>query len=196
MADKRPIETIDGLVNEKDKPLWRRIYDLIFAENLEDVKRSVLKDIVGPYIKDFFYDVFTGSIERSIYGSSRSNYSVRNSASRAPLRPGASRASYESYYKNRSTQTNDELYEPVVMESRAKAEKLIDILRARIGQYGNTTINELNDCLKRIGKFTDEYYGWNDLSSASIRKISLNEYEVILPEPIQLNKKEKTYVEL
>ena len=174
MANKRPIETIDGLVNEHDKPLWRRIYDLIFAENLEDVKKSVLKDIVGPYIKDFFYDVFTGSIERSIYGSSRSNYSVRNSASRAPLRPGASRASYESYYKNRSTQTSDDLYE----------------------QYGNTTINELNDCLKRIGKFTDEYYGWNDLSSASIRKISLNEYEVILPEPIQLNKKEKTYVEL
>ena len=198
MAEKPPIETVDGVINEKDRPWWRKIYDFLFAESIEDVKKDVLKDIIGPYIKDFFFDVLTGSVERSIYGSNRTSYSLRNGPSRAPLRPGQSRASWEGYYKGSksSVSSSDDLYDPIIMETKAQAQRLLEILRSRIDKYGNTTINELNDCLKRIGHFTDEYYGWTNLDDAFIKRLSMNEYQVILPEPKQLSKKEKTYVDL
>lgn len=193
MADKRPIETVEGLVLEEKKPFWKRVYDMIFAESIEDVRKDVAKHVIGPYIKDFFCDLFTEAVQRSIYGSGKSNYSLRGSA-RNLVRNRVGEASYEQYYKRSQPKSeSDELYEPVVMDSRAKAERVIMILQARIAEYGEATINELNDCLKRIGKFTDEYYGWKDLSGANVRKLGLDEYQVILPEPIQLTKKGRPY---
>lgn len=190
MADKRPIETVDGLVEDSKKPLWRKIRDMIFAESIEDVRKDVIKNIIGPYIKDFFYDLFTGSVERSIYGSSR-GYSVRNGSSRGPVR---AKTSYEPYYKQTTAKNDDELFDPVIMDSRVKAERVRDILQARIAEYGEpVSINDLNDCLKRPGKFTDEYYGWDDLSGVVIKKLSLNEYQVIFPEPRQIAKKGRAY---
>lgn len=194
MADRKPIETINGVVDEKKRPLWKKIYNLIFAESIEDVRKSVLKEIVGPYIKDFFYDFFTGSIERSIYGSSKSgNYQLRGGA-RVPVRGGYT--PYDTYHKSTAVsqvQQNEDLYDPIIVESKADGMKLIHILEQRIATYGDCPISELNECLKRIGKFTDEYYGWKSLEGYSITRISLDEYQVILPPPIQITKKGRPF---
>lgn len=193
MADREPIETIDGLVDDKKRPFWKKVYNLVFAESIEDVRRSVLKEIVGPYIKDFFYDFFTGAIERSIYGSSRTNYQIRG-GSRVPTRGGYT--PYETYHKKAPTsvvQQNEDLYDPIIVRSKPEAEKLVMILQKRIETYGECTITELNESLKRIGKFTDEWYGWKTIEGYSIIKLSLDEYQVVLPEPVQLSKKGRPY---
>lgn len=197
------IEHVTSLVDKKDVPFWRRAYDAIFAESIEDVKKSVVKDIVIPRIRDFFFDLVTGSVERSIYGST-SSYSRSYGGNRsAPVRPY--KASYEPYY-NRSTsvsEVNDELYEPIILDTRAKAEKVYYIMVDQIVKHRRATINDLNSCVvdkegnSRIGKSTDPNWGWTYLPERPvIRPLARDMYQLIMPEPIELIAKEKKYYDV
>lgn len=203
--DKKPMPTVSGSVTDKDKPLWQRIYGFIFADSIENVRRSVLTDIVGPYVKDFFYDLFTGSIEKSIYGSGSSSRRANTyrGSNRAPVRGGYTN-SYEAYYHKQPSSDIAELYAPVIMRSRPKCQEVYDILLDRIRECDEVTINDLNSCLidedgnSRIGKVTDPYWGWKSLPPRpNIRQITLNQWQLILPEPVELGRRgDKRYYEV
>lgn len=202
--DRKPMKRVGGVYSEKDQPWWVRAKRIIFAESPEDVKKSIIKDVIEPYIRNFIFDFFVGTIERSIFGSDTSrigngyySYSSRyNTASRsAPVRQPV-QASYNNYAGNVSN-IRSTLYDPVIMVSRAKCIEELNILRERIGECGSVTVNELNESLvdennnSRIGKFTDAYYGWKSLEGAYAREIGGGAWELVLPEPIQLEQIER-----
>ena len=202
MTDKKPMKKVTGIVNEKDKPFWIRLRDLFFAESIEEVKKNIVTDVIVPYVKNFVADSLITTIQRSIFGSDAprpGGYTYRGGYG-GLARPNVSKTSYEPYYrKTPVSDLNTRLYDPIVMRSWAKAQELIDVLQERIVECGSVSINELNETLvddkgdSRIGKITDPYFGWRSIKDFRIIQRSANEWEVVLPEPVELDKKGRTY---
>jgi hypothetical protein len=191
-----PMPKAAGVVNTHNKSLWRKTVDILFAESFEDVKKSVVNDIIKPYLKDFLADMFIGGIERAIYGnnSGRSSHRSFTPPISSAVRQNPVRTSYQQYYASgtvvnppqaQAVTTSSSLYDDVVMKDRVSAERLIDILNGRIGQYGRVTVNDLNDTLERTGKFNDAYFGWNSPIPLNLKRV-YDGYLVIFPEPIEL----------
>lgn len=186
--------TVDGLVTEHKKTLTREIVGLLFEEDLGTIAKSVSKNIVQPYIKDFIVDTLIYAVEKAVYGS---QYKGSGRAGRVGRTVSANdRASYSGYYdsprKSDSTATSGkdlpegELFAPVIMKSREKAEELIAILKEDfLWEYSCVTINDLNDTLGRVGTFNTTYYGWRSLDGVTVRRV-YDGYLVVFPKPIKL----------
>ena len=203
MADKKStIETVTSLVTNKDISIWRKIYNALFVESFDDVKESVIRYIFIPRIRDAFFESVSGFFEQSMYGLNN-GYSSRYGSPRSQGRTG-SKASWEPYYKrSQVSEVNDQLYEPVLLDTRAKAEKVHYILLDQIARNGKATVNDLNSCVidkdgnSRIGKITDPDWGWKSLPEKPyVKPMGPGLYQLILPEPVEISSKEKKYYEV
>lgn len=190
-----PMPKASGVVNTHNKSLWRKTVDILFAESFDDVKKSVVNDIIRPYLKDFVVDMLVGGIERAVYGtnSPRSTHHTAVPPISAAVRQNPVRTSYQQYYASGTVVNQPQvqqaptsaMFEDVVMKDRVSADRLLDILNARIAQYQRVTINDLNDTLERTGKFNDAYFGWTDLSGVTLKRV-YDGYLVVFPEPVEL----------
>lgn len=187
---------VEGLVTSHKKSLTRTLFDILFAEDLGTIAKSVSKNIMEPYIKDFIVDSFTYAIEKAVYGS---QYRSTPNARRSNRGTSANdRASYSKYYDSPRSEgrraaesegqedINGEMFEPVVMKTRQKAEELLLILKEDfLYEYSCVTINDLNDTLGRVGTFNTTYYGWRSLDDIPIRRV-YDGYLVDFPKPVKI----------
>lgn len=191
---KHSLKKVAGFVAKKRRSPFKTFASVFFEEDLPTVKESLIKEVIIPTIKDFMADIFIGGIERTLYGGSSrrksdrgySNGLVRSSLDgyRDYTRNSVRRRSEE---KERDERAEKFSFEDVVMRDRASAQDLLDTLKAAITKYGNVSVSELYDTLDVTENvnFTDNYYGWTDLSAAQIRRVR-NGYWIDLPKPVSL----------
>ena len=120
VEDKNKVDKIvKGKVKTKKK---NSILASFINDDLQDIKKYIVEDVLIPTIKKTITDVVKNSIDMFFYGEvSRSN------------RSNSSRISYSSYYdrdrepRSRSRR-NSLLIDDIVLESRAEAEEVLDRL--------------------------------------------------------------------
>ena len=71
-------------------------------------------------------------------------------------------------------------FEPIILETRKEANEVLNLLLTMVTDYGQASIADLYDLVGITSKFTDNEYGWLDLSNASIT-IGSNGYSLNLP---------------
>lgn len=161
------------------------------ADNIFDY---ILYDVLVPAAKNTIFDAITGGFSMALFGERRG--SERTSRSR-----GQSYVSYGNYYRDSnsyrtpsrpnngpiSRPTREKLYnDDIIVDTRDEGEEVIDHLLDLIDQYGSASIADLYSLVGIDSVYTDNSYGWNNLSTATITRVR-DGYAINLPRAIEID---------
>lgn len=76
----------------------------------------------------------------------------------------------------------------MILGSRREAEDVLDGLSRMIEKYNAATVSDLYELVDISGRFTDQKWGWTDLSKAVVNRVKEG-YLLILPKPESLAKR-------
>lgn len=180
-----PIKMRGGL--QKKRSLMRSVRDEFVSEDAPSIGEYILLDIFFPALRDMISDMGHSTIDILMGGGgSRHRYSY-DRRRRSYYDDDYSYISYNRMYDDRrrsrrDRDRDDDRYprrrrgrdlEDLIFDDRRDAEDCLDRLLDRIEMYGVVSVSELYDILGETvyGDFTKEDWGWEDLSSARVRKV-------------------------
>ncbi len=164
--DRKKIEkVVRGNVKLKKKNGIGKFANLFISEDAKNVKSYVFLDVLIPAVKKAISDIVTDGIDMVLYGGS----------GRGKKRSTASTISYRDYYDRGRDRRFDEpraashaniySYDDIVFETKADAEDVLDRMGELIERYRQVTVADLYDMVGVSGNYTDNRYGWTDISS-------------------------------
>ncbi len=185
--EKPKLEAIATTVTPKKKPWYKRAGDTLLAEDANSVGAFVMRDIIIPTIKDTIYDIITGGLQMAMYGSTKARSRKSNSISTPN---GGSYVSYGGYFngskeKAQPRPDNRINIDDLIFGMADEAHQVLDALADRGDAYGCVTVQDLYDLIGVSAPRTAMYWGWNDLSNASVRKVREG-WLLDLPRPVPL----------
>jgi hypothetical protein len=171
-------KVVQGEVITKKKSLGRKFKDLFIGADARSVVYGVFTDVLLPAARNVIVDATTKGVERLIYGDSNApNRRIYGSGVprvtyntpvdrgyRHPLtRPPSSRPS------TRNVRSRDS--EEIILESREEAETVLERMSDIINAYGIVSVADLYDLVGIPSRHTDNKWGWERLSGASVRPV-------------------------
>lgn len=185
-------KVVQGEVIKKKKTLGDKFRETFVADDAQSVGSYIFVDVVVPTIKETIIDIVTKGINMIFYGDARTSYGRRKDPT---IRP--SRVDYGSYSStsldmgrggrraidNRIRVGHN--FDNLVYSTRGEAEEIRDNMVELISTYGQATVADLYDLSGITSEYTDHKYGWDELGSSKVRRVSEG-YIVMLPKPIML----------
>ena len=185
--EKKVEKVIEGKVTTRKKPLGKKFAETFLGDDIENVKSYIFFDVIVPTIKDTISNVVSSAVDMMLFGGD--------------ARPGGNRksnnqpyVSYSNYYKggnerrtvqNHGGRKRD--FRDVIFETRGEAERVRNDLMDLCAEYGQASINDLYDLCGITGDFTDEHYGWTDLSRLNVSRVRGGGYVIDLPRAVRLD---------
>ncbi len=172
--EKKVEKVIDGdeFVTRK-RPLGKKIGDIFLNGDIEDVKSYLINDVLIPSIKETIFDLVNKGLDMLLFNDTR--------ATRTSSKTNQTYISYNNYSnkdRRQSTERSHSRREPVrgedeelIFKDRGPAEMVLEKMYAIFEEYHIVTKADLNDMLNRTGNFTDNNWGWTDLSGASVERV-------------------------
>lgn len=187
-AEKKEVSKIvKGSVNMKKKSIGERMADVFISDDAGSVGDYILWDVVVPGIKDAIGDILHGSIDR-VFGDGRSIRRTRYAATGS-----GARIHYSGLYDTKRSSRRDERelarhnnYKDIIFDSRNDAEDVLDAMTDILNAYGAVSIADLNELVGITGEFTDNKYGWTNLSRSGVKRVQ-GSYALDLPRAIPLD---------
>ena len=190
-----PVTT--GKVTIRKKPLGRRFLDTFLQGNPGGAAQYVLMDVIVPAVRDVVTDAISQGLEKLIYGDARS------SSRRTGQRPGGGvgHISYNRYATSTPAWKKDREdprptlsrqaraahnFDEIVLETRVEVLAVLDAMAEQITKYGQVSVGTMYDLCNYTASFTDEKWGWSDLSDAQPRRVT-GGYLLDMPKPEQLD---------
>lgn len=169
----------------------KKFSETFVAEDSKTVGSYILYDVLIPAAKSMVSDVVSEGIERLLFGDTRSKRVRSNTGVQ-------SYTSYNQFYKGSSDRgisaqkdisrqsraTHD--FGEIILDSRGEAELVLDKLDDLVNTYDLATVSDLYDLVGVTGSFTDEKWGWYDLSNASCKRVREG-YLLELPRPVSID---------
>lgn len=196
--EKVILKVVDGNVKRRKKPLGARFMETFFeGANLHDVIAYVARDILVPAAKEMVSDALRETIDRTIFGESRSGR--RSGVGTRPSGIGG----FVSYNRIGATSPRREEsrtisrraramhnFEEIILTTRGEADEVLEGMYQLFDRYKEVSVAELYQLVDVPGDYTDEEWGWtekgNGLRGARVHRLSANEYLLDLPQPEQL----------
>lgn len=186
---KKLDSVVKGKVVEKQKTFGDKVTEVFFGDDTKSVGDYILHDILIPAMKSTLSDAIGGGIEMLLFGERRS--SSRSGASFYRDRD----RSYTPYNRiTRESPRRRELsrvertrhdFRNIYIESRGEAEDVLGHLVDLIEDYGVASVADYYDLLGIDSAFTDNDYGWTNISSAYVQR-SRHGYAINLPRPREI----------
>lgn len=146
------------------KSFWRAFV----AEDSKNIGGYILTDVVIPTLQDLILNAVTGSLESLFYGRSRRS---TTSTTKKP---------YNSYYqgsatpqqpRNQTRENRSRMYfDDIFFENREDAEAVLERLLDYVREGQCATVADFYTLADITSDYTDEAYGWTNLSQARIRR--------------------------
>lgn len=176
---------IKGEAIERKEPLRKKFLQAYAGDSAQSVGQYLLMDVIVPGTKNIISDLVTQGINRLLYGASRPAQSSGSIVG----------GSYRKFF-NGSTNSNQQgqnsqvvhqaqathQFGEIILKNRSDAELVIDSLRELIETYGNAKVANLYSLVGITGDFTNQSYGWTNLSRAGVIPIREG-YLLDLPKP-------------
>lgn len=192
--DKKQIDPVaKGTVSNK-KTFADNFSRNIKAVEKIDIKEEIVDDVVIPGFKNFVSNMLESII--SAFGTIASDVcdiiiwgEKQNRSEKA--RRGVKR-SYDSYYdsskgsrvanKIREQQKLTALdYDIIEFDTRYEAKEVLDKMKELLEEYELCSVADYYSAASLEHNFTDEKYGWTNLSNASITRRRNGKYAILLP---------------
>lgn len=191
---KKIEKVVTGRAVKRKKPLGKRLAEtFVGGSDASSVWKYVFYDVLVPAAKDMVSDAFSQGIERMLFGDVRrpggprsrasSSYSAYNRYSApGPMMGRREEPRREVSRHARATHNFDEIIVPTMVEANA----IIDQMFAVLSQYDIVTLAELYEMADVESEFTDQNWGWDNLSGAGVTRVR-NGYLLDLPEPKEIH---------
>ena len=181
--EKKVEKVVTGKVITKKKNAISKLADEFISEDAKNVKTYVFGEVLIPAIKKAISDIVVDGINMILYGESRGG----------SKRSTADRVSYRNYYDrdNRSSasrysSTSRYSYDDIILDSRAEAEDVLTRMDELIDAYKVVSVADLKDLVGITGPYTDNNYGWTNISSAEIVRVR-DGYMIKMPRAIPID---------
>ena len=186
--EKKVNKIIKGKVVKRKKTFKEKLAETFFSVDVGSVSSYIIYDVLIPAAKDTIEDLVKGSIEVLIRGESRGSHTRRDK--------GKSYVSYSNYYNRSRDDRRDDRrdtsarnrarhnFEDIILDSRGEAEEVLSHLVDLTEDYGVASVADLYDLVGMTGNFTDNKYGWTNLSDATVSRVR-DGYIIDLPKTIQ-----------
>lgn len=153
-------------VRVKKKTGINKLASLFLADDVNDIKSSILLDVVVPGIKDAILDIVHMLLNGTTSGRFRSGRG----------RSGISRIQYDSIYDSNISDRRRQLpqtiydYDDIEFDNRREAEDVLMSMHELIATYGIATVSDFYDLcgITVPGYYTAEKYGWSDIRNATV----------------------------
>ena len=154
------------------------------SEDAKNIKSYVLGDVLIPAVKKALCDIVTDGINMLLYGDTKTGY----------RRSNADKFSYSSISRDtravrdsRYPTTNSIYsYDDIVLATRGEAEDVLDRMCELLDVYKTVTVADLKDLVGITPIYTDNKYGWTNLSTAETVRIR-DGYMLKLPRAIPID---------
>lgn len=77
-------------------------------------------------------------------------------------------------------------FDEIILPTRREAEEVLNFLFDLLTRYDTVSISDLYELVGETGQFTDEKWGWNDLTGASVTRVR-DGYLLNLPRPVTID---------
>lgn len=167
--ERKPIEKVTkGKVKVKKKSELHKFASSFVSEDVSKVKSYVIGDVLIPAIKKAISDIITNGIDMILYGETGRS-----------RRSSSSRVSYSKYYddlrddrrSDSSSLRNRYDVDDVLFETRDEAKDVLERMDELIDTYGVASIADFYDLAGVTGNYTDNKYGWTNLSAADVVRV-------------------------
>ena len=164
--EKRAEKVVTGPVKTRKKTDIQKFTDVFISEDAHNVKSYILMGVLVPAIKKAVSDIVTNGISMILYGDSDRSRKSTN----------ASRVSYRDYYNSPRDRRDNEPprmrtaynYDDIVLDNRGEAEEVLDRMDEIMSRYRMVRVADLYEMVGITGDYTDNDYGWYDISSAKV----------------------------
>lgn len=182
-TEKKLDKVVTGAAKTKKKSEARRFLSIFAADDAENVKSSILSDVIVPGVKAAIADV----ISIVLFGDTGRIGSRKS---------GGSRIAYQKYYDDRRDDRREYgrpraavgfEYDDIIFETRGDADLVLDQLESAIAKYEVASVADLYDLAGvTCRNYTANRYGWSDIQSAKVVRTSEG-YVIRLPRAVQIN---------
>ena len=181
---------IKGGVVQKKAPLGKKFKESLFGGTLVAAGHYILYDVLIPALQALLVDSIRGGSERLVYGE-KVNPGIRRDGNRSYVNYGGysnqgqgviRRPQQPAQDLNRAARHN---FDMNILETKGDAEDVLSQLVGLVDQYGQASVGDMNTLLGITGDFTDQKWGWTNLSSAYVSRVREG-YLINLPKPIPL----------
>lgn len=176
-------KVVTGAAKTKKKSEARRFLNIFAPDDAENVKSSILSDVIVPGVKAAIADV----ISIVLFGDTGRIGSRKS---------GGSRIAYQKYYDDRRDDRREYgrpraavgfEYDDIIFETRGDADLVLDQLESAIAKYEVASVADLYDLAGvTCRNYTANRYGWSDIQSAKVVRTSEG-YVIRLPRAVQIN---------
>lgn len=175
-------------VVQKKKGVLHKIADSFIGEEVDNVGGYILYDVLVPALKSMISDMVTGGIEMMLFGNKKGARTVREGG-KTFVRYGGYRGPDEIGRPRTlspvSRARHD--FDDIILSSRGEAEEVLSNLVDFTVDYGAATVADLYSLVGISTSFTDNKYGWTDLSGAYIERHKRSGYLIRLPRTQELD---------
>lgn len=166
--EKKVEKVITGTVVQKKKTLGERMARTFLEDESKNVWSYLLYDVLIPAAKATISDMVSGGVEMLLFGTTKGKRQSNQNKSYV---------SYSSYYsKPAPQQTRSNIrgrlnFDDIILETRGEAEDVLSHLLDLVENYGVASVADLYELVGITGSFTDNKYGWTNLSTASVSRV-------------------------
>lgn len=187
-------ENVKKVANAKIKK--KGFFEQLITEDISDMKGYLIEEFVIPAVQDLLadltaniFDLAQDIIETAIYGEEKGKGRRKRNAKKGSFTDYA-RVSYESNKGRRKERKSFSRkdrgvhnFENLLFDSRSEALDVLDNLSELIQTYEIASVADLYQLSNVDSNPTDNNYGWEDLSRASV-KHTRDGWIIVLPKPI------------
>lgn len=188
--EKKNEKVAKGTVAIKKKSPVSKFVETFVQEDAKTVKGYIVDEVVVPAVKTTVSDIVKNTLDMMFWGKSGRPRSQTN----------ASRIQYTNYSKQqtvqaRSVQTTGQSrakayeFDDIVFNDRQDAIDVRDRMREQLSVYLMVSVADLKDFAgvePKYMKYTDNKYGWTDLSTAEVVHVAGGGWRIDLPKAIVL----------
>lgn len=186
-ANSKKLESVvSGNVSMRKKTTLKKVADIFFQKDINDVKSYLIMDVLIPEIRDALYNLVMNGLDMMLYDGKRTRKSSSNTM----------RVNYSAKYNNQtsipessnsSPRTKSGLnFDDVVFDDRMDANEVLNQMLNIIEQYDSVSVADFCELAGIPGEYTDRKYGWTSLGAAEVKPISGGGYILKLPRVILL----------
>lgn len=183
-SENRKLEkVISGSVKKQKRSFSKKLSETFLEDDTKSVGNYIFHDVLIPAAKSMLCDIigWGGFAEMLLFNDRRGG--------RNPRRTGSNRShtSYGSYYRSTDrdrgreprdrgrdisrTSRSRHNFDEIVLETRGEAENVLSHLVDLVIDYDQATVADLYELVGITPEFTDNKYGWTDLSDAGVKRV-------------------------
>lgn len=169
---KKVEKVIKGNVVQKKKTFGQKMARTFLEDDTKSVWGYLLYDVLIPAAKATISDMVSGGVEMLLFGTAKGRPARNRNENKSYV-------SYSSYYTNPAPKTSlrDNRnrarmnFDDIILETRWEAEEVLSHMIDLIENYGVASVADLYELVGITGSFTDNKYGWTNLSSATVSRV-------------------------